>query len=35
MRLVSLNRTYEPIVISEFDDFRILGRVLGQYKGSD
>ena len=31
IRLISLNQKYEDIVISEFDDFRTVGRVLGQW----
>ncbi len=28
-RLISQNPAYEPIVISEFDDFKVFGKVVG------
>lgn len=31
IRLVSLNKKYEDIIVGEFDSFRTLGRVRGQY----
>lgn len=31
IRLASINRAYDDIVITEFDEFRTIGRVLGQW----
>lgn len=36
VRLVSLNKDYEDILVGEFASFRTLGRVIGQWtKGQD